>query len=88
MNKSRLRELVEEFSSEVKNEELHASTAELTKQLTQDVHQYLATSVTPTTRTQTLLEQAQTLEIEYAQSHPRIRGIVSEIVDILSKMGI
>jgi hypothetical protein len=81
MNKSRLRELVEEFSSEVKNEELHASTAELTKQLTQDVHQYLATSVTPTTRTQTL-------EIEYAQSHPRIRGIVSEIVDILSKMGI
>lgn len=88
MNKSRLQELVQEISFEVKNEEFHASTVELTKLLSQDIDNYLASPVTPTTRTQTLLEQAQSLEIDYAQSHPRVKGIVSEIIDILSKMGI
>ena len=88
MSKSRLQELVEEFSSEAKNAELNPTTVELTKQLSQDVHEYLASSATPTTRTQSLLEQAQTLEVEYAQSHPRIEGIVREIIDILSKLGI
>jgi hypothetical protein len=88
MSKSRVQELVAQITTEVNNAALNPSTVELTKQLSQDVNEYLASSVTPTMRTPSLLEQAQTLEIEYAQSHPRIEGIVNEIIDILSRMGI
>lgn len=88
MHKSRLQELVAEISAELEEQELSASATEQTKQLSQDVYDYLASPIMPTNRTQTLLEQAQRLEIEYEQEHPRIRGIVREIVDLLSKMGI
>jgi len=48
---------------------------------------YLGNEASPQSD-KTLLDKANELEVDFAQRHPRAEGIMREIIDTLSRMGI
>lgn len=88
MSQSRVNSLLEQIGKELQSENVSSDTADLTVRLSQDIREHVANPDSPDAERQTLLEQVQSLEVEFAQNHPRIEGIIRELIDTLSKMGI
>jgi len=88
MSEIKLKKMLDQVARELESEEVESSTGQLTRELSQDIHDYLAGTEIRSPVPETLLDQVQALEVEFSQSHPRIEGIFRELIDTLSKMGV
>lgn len=87
MSNQKIEQLIEKLSNEVQHAELDDSTIAQLRAFERGIEPYLNNNTDNNTNS-SLLDQAKALEVEFAQRHPVAEGIIQEIIDSLSKMGI
>jgi len=87
MSKQNIKQLIDALVTEVKSSELDSATIGQLRNFEQAIEPYLAQDESGHSDS-TILDKANELEIAFAQKHPTAEGIVREIIDTLSRMGI
>ncbi len=87
MSNERLRQLLARLHGEIQKTELDADTRQLLRQLDTDIHDLVDTS-TVTADSHSILDRARLLEARIAASHPTAERFVTEVINILARMGI
>ena len=87
MNKSNIKELLEELKTEIESTEVDSETRTILHSLELEIHGMLNDTSTERSST-TMMETAELLETRFASKHPVAEGFAREIIDALAKMGI
>lgn len=87
MSNEKIGNLIESLLTEVQSSPLDTTTRNQLRQFESAIEPWLddAVSIGPD---DSILDKANQLEVAFAQEHPVAEGIMREIIDLLSKMGI
>ena len=89
MPKQRLRELVSSLHEELeRTPEVDAEGRDLLRGLTGDIEDLVGHDEPPPQSRDSATERVESAALRFEAEHPRVAGILSEIVDALGRLGI
>ena len=89
MPKERLRELVNSLHQELeRTPQVDAEGRELLRELTDDIETLVGHNVLPAEHRDSASERVENAALRFEAEHPRLAGILGEIVDALGRLGI
>lgn len=87
MSNSQIRDLLGKLQEEIQKTKLDDETRSLVRDLDADIHDLLDPQG-DRAETDSVLEKARALELNFASEHPAIERFMREVIDALVRMGI
>lgn len=89
MPKERLRELVSNLHEELeRTPQVDAEGRQLLRELTGDIEELVGHEAPPADSRESATERVESAAVRLEAEHPRLAGILGEIVDALGRLGI